>query len=320
MSDGQLEAKAVEAGYGDVDVLKKVDLDAVRGRITGLIGPNGSGKSTLLKACAKSIPTTSGSVVLGGADIAGLSTREIARRMALLPQSPTTPPYLTVRELVEQGRYAHVGPLGMLRRRDFEQVRRAIELVRLEDFIDRDVDTLSGGERQRAWLALALAQDTPLLALDEPTTYLDIGHQFEALELIRSLNREQDVTVIMVLHDLNQAARFCDHLVMLDAGQVVASGGPWEALTVELLRRHFGIETSIMPDPETDHPVILPRSSTARTSPSTDGTAADGTVTDGATTDGMAAGDTERSARDGDDDGGDDGVGDEKSAADGSPV
>lgn len=260
----ELRADGVVAGYGDIEILHDVHLVAGAGKITGLIGPNGSGKSTMLRTCSRSLSATDGSIVLCGKDVAELSTREIAKRMAVLPQSPTTPPYLTVRELVEQGRYAHVGPLGMLRRKDFQRVDEAIGMVGLDEFVERDVDTLSGGERQRAWLALALAQDTPVLALDEPTTYLDIGHQFEALELVQRLNRDHGVTVVVVLHDLNHAAQFCDHLVVLDEGRVVASGPPADALTEQLLADHFGVRASISNDPETGHIIILPRGSAAR--------------------------------------------------------
>ncbi|MEM9654185.1 MAG: ABC transporter ATP-binding protein [Actinomycetota bacterium] len=259
-----LRAADIDAGYGTVQILHDVGLAAMRGRVTALVGPNGSGKSTLLKVCANLLDHTGGSVTIRGDDISDLSTRQVATRLALLPQGPTTPPYLTVRDLVEQGRFAHVGPLGMLRRKDHAAVTRAIELVGLLHMVNRDVDTLSGGERQRAWLALALAQETPVLALDEPTTFLDIGHQWEVLELVRTLNTERDLTVVMVLHDLNHAASFSDHLVVLDKGKVVADGPPWDTLTTDLLRDVFGIEASIIPDPKTDRPLIVPHAATAR--------------------------------------------------------
>ena len=169
-----------------------------------------------------------------------------------------------MRDLVEQGRYPWVGSLRMLRRQDTEAIDRAIALVGLGALADRDVDTLSGGERQRAWLALALAQETATLALDEPTTFLDIGHQFEVLELVRRLNAERGVTVLMVLHDLNQAATFADRLVVLDRGQVVASGEPWAVLDTDLLREVFGVRAAVVRDPVTDRPVIIPHASAAR--------------------------------------------------------
>lgn len=182
----------------------------------------------------------------------------MARRLAVLPQAPETPPHLTVRDLVEQGRFPHVGLLQMLRRQDHEAIDRAIEVVGLESMLHRDVDTLSGGERQRAWIAFALAQDTPFLALDEPTTFLDLGHQFEVLELVRWLNRERGLTVAMVLHDLNHAAAFSDRLVVISDGQIVRSGRPADVLDEDLLRDVFGVEARIETDPAHGHPVIMP--------------------------------------------------------------
>lgn len=168
------------------------------------------------------------------------------------------------RDLVEQGRYAQVGPFRMLRRQDHVAISRAIELVGLQSFADRDVDTLSGGERQRAWLALALAQEMPILALDEPTTFLDIGHQLEVLELVRELNQTQGLTVLMVLHDLNHAASFADHLVVLNQGTIIASGAPWTILQPPLLREVFGVTASVIHDPTTEKPLIIAHSSAAR--------------------------------------------------------
>lgn len=253
-----LRATGVHAGYETRKVLHDVDVVALEGKVTALIGPNGSGKSTMLKVCSGLLDHDQGSVLVCGDEIAKLKTREVATRLALLPQGPVAPPYLTVRDLVEQGRFARVGPLGMLRRQDHEAVREAISLVNLEDFVNRDVDALSGGERQRAWLALALAQETPLLALDEPTTFLDIGHQWEVLELVRQLNEQRSLTVVMVLHDLNHAASFSDHMIVLENGRVVADGDPWSVLTVDLLRDVFGIEATIMPDPHSERPMIVP--------------------------------------------------------------
>ncbi|MEM9204485.1 MAG: ABC transporter ATP-binding protein, partial [Actinomycetota bacterium] len=236
-----LHATSIDAGYEKRQVLHDVDCTAMEGKITALVGPNGSGKSTLLKVASGLLGHQAGSVLVCGNDITTMKTREVATRLALLPQGPSTPPFMTVRDLVEQGRFARVGPMGMLKRQDHDAVRDAIHLVNLTDFVNRDVDALSGGERQRAWLALALAQETPLLALDEPTTFLDIGHQWEVLELVRQLNAERSTTVLMVLHDLNHAASFSDHMVVLESGRVVASGDPWTVLTVDLLREVFGV-------------------------------------------------------------------------------
>ncbi|MCG8349836.1 MAG: ABC transporter ATP-binding protein [Chloroflexales bacterium] len=262
---GAIQAQAIRAGYGQHIILEQIDLQVLHGGITALVGPNGSGKSTLLKVCTKLLAPEGGSVLLNGENISRLSTREMAKRLAILPQGPVAPANLTVRDLVEQGRYAQVGPFRMLRRQDHEAITRAIDLVRLNDFADRDVDTLSGGERQRAWLALALAQDTAILALDEPTTFLDIGHQLEVLELVQELNREQGMTVLMVLHDLNHAASFADQMVVLNRGQIVGTGQPWETLQPQLLQEVFGVDASIISDPHTDKPLIVAHRSALRT-------------------------------------------------------
>lgn len=257
-------AHAIRAGYGKRTILEQIDIQVLQGGITALVGPNGSGKSTLLKVCTKLLAPEGGTVILDGEDIARLSTREMAKRLAILPQGPVAPANLTVRDLVEQGRYAQVGPFRMLRRQDHEAITRAIDLVHLNDFAARDVDTLSGGERQRAWLALALAQETAILALDEPTTFLDIGHQLEVLELVRELNREQGLTVLMVLHDLNHAASFADHLAVLNGGQIVGAGEPWSILQPELLKSVFGVDASIIREPQTNKPLIVAHRSALR--------------------------------------------------------
>jgi len=259
-----LHAQAIQAGYGKRTILGGVDLQIRQGAITALVGPNGSGKSTLLKVCTKLLAPNGGSVLLDGENIARLSTREMAKRLAILPQGPVAPANLTVRDLVEQGRYAQVGPFRMLRRQDHAAITRAIELVHLENFADRDVDTLSGGERQRAWLALALAQETAVLALDEPTTFLDIGHQLEVLELVHELNQTQGLTVLMVLHDLNHAAAFSDQMVVLNGGAIVATGEPWSILQPDLLHGVFGVRASIIQEPQSGKPLIVAHSSAAR--------------------------------------------------------
>lgn len=256
-ANAAISVEAISAGYGRRSILESVNLQIRTGAITALVGPNGSGKSTLLKVCTRLLAPQAGAVILDGHNIAQLSTREMAKRLAILPQGPVAPANLTVRDLVEQGRYAQVGPFGMLRRQDHAAISRAIHLVGLDDFADRDVDTLSGGERQRAWLALALAQETSILALDEPTTFLDMGHQLEVLELIQTLNREQGLTVLLVLHDLNHAASFANDLVVLQRGQIVAAGEPWSILEPGLLRQVFGIEASVISDPYNGHPLIV---------------------------------------------------------------
>ncbi len=253
-----VEARGVSIGYERRVVIEQVDLAIRAGGVTCLVGPNGSGKSTLLKGCARLLALRAGTVLLQGEELGSLSSMEIGRRLAVLPQSPSTPSSLTVQELVEQGRYPHAGALRMLRRQDHEAVHRALSRTGLLRFSDRDVEHLSGGERQRAWIALALAQETPMLFLDEPTTYLDIGYQLEVLHLVRRLNEEQGITVVMVLHDLNHAAAYADRVVCLSQGAVVADGDPETVITPQLLRDVFRVEATVVKDPRSDRPVFLP--------------------------------------------------------------
>jgi len=253
-----LTADAVSVGYNGQTILERLSLNITRGGVTALVGPNGSGKSTLLKAMARLVPLQAGAVYLDGKAITREPTRVVARELAILPQGPVAPAGLTVAELVEQGRYPHAGALRMLRRQDHAAIREALELTDTLRFADRPLERLSGGERQRAWIALALAQATPILLLDEPTTFLDIGHQLEVLELVRRLNRERGLTVVLVLHDLNQAARYSDRMVALHQGQIVADGPPMAVLTASLLEQIFGVQASIVTDPVTGTPVCLP--------------------------------------------------------------
>jgi iron complex transport system ATP-binding protein len=226
--------------------------------ITALVGPNGSGKSTLLKTLARLLKPSAGAVYLDGKIITKMPTAEVAREIAILPQGPVAPAGLTVSELVEQGRYPHAGPLRMLRQQDYSHIAEALELTDMQQFANRALDSLSGGERQRAWVALALAQATPVLLLDEPTTFLDIGHQLEVLELVKKLNIEKERTIILVLHDLNQAARYAHRMIALNEGKIVADGTPNEVLTPGLLAEVFGVRAHIIQDPERGTPVCLP--------------------------------------------------------------
>lgn len=257
-SDSALKSAELSAGYGSRHVLEQLSLSLERGSITALVGPNGSGKSTMLKALARMLHPQHGAVYLNGHDLARLPTREVARRLAILPQAPTAPEELTVAELVEQGRYPHVGPLRLFSDADRAAIARALAATRMTAFRARPLDSLSGGERQRAWIALALAQETPILLLDEPTTYLDVGHQFEVLDLIRRLNVEQGMTIVQVLHDLNQAARFSHRMVVFEAGRVVADGTPADVLTPKMLARVFNVRAHVVPHPADGSPVCLP--------------------------------------------------------------
>jgi iron complex transport system ATP-binding protein len=256
-----LAAEALRVGYNDRVVIDGLALEIVKGTITALVGPNGAGKSTLLKALARLLTPSGGAVYLDGKAISTLPTAAIARELAILPQGPSAPPGLTVRELVEQGRFPHVGALRMLRVQDHTAITAALELTGMTAFDNRPLDGLSGGERQRAWIALTLAQDTPILLLDEPTTFLDIGHQLEVLDLVARLNRERQMTIVLVLHDLNQAARYADRMVALNHGRIVADGPPQAVLTPALLESVFKVRVNIVTDPASGTPVCLPYAS-----------------------------------------------------------
>jgi len=259
VSDGSaLDGRALRVGYGERTVIEDLSIEITHGQITALVGPNGSGKSTLLKTLARLLKPNKGAVYLDGKAITKLSTSAVAREISILPQGPTAPTGLTVAELVEQGRYPHAGPLRMLRHQDHDAINDAMRLTGMDDFAHRALETLSGGERQRAWIALALAQATPVLLLDEPTTFLDIRHQLEVLELVRRLNVEKGMTIILVLHDLNQAARYAQRMVALSDGSIVADGSPDKVMTPALLLQVFGVHAHVIRDPERGTPVCLP--------------------------------------------------------------
>jgi iron complex transport system ATP-binding protein len=259
-----MATQGICVGYEGPQVICGLDLEIASGSVVGLIGPNGSGKSTLLNTIARLLRPTAGAVLLDGRAITTLRSTEIARRLAILPQSPIAPGTLTVAELVEQGRYPYAGPLRMLRRQDHEAIAGALTLTGMTAFAHRPIDGLSGGERQRAWIALALAQDTDYLLLDEPTTFLDIGHQLEVLELVDRLHRERSLTVVMVLHDINQAAQFCERVIVMQSGTVVRDGAPRHVLTEDLLADVFGVRARIIEDDESGRPLCLPLSTSRR--------------------------------------------------------
>ncbi len=260
-SDAAISASELVTKYDNNTVLNGVNFTAPKGKITTLLGPNGSGKSTLLKSCTRLTPYQAGLVKLLDQDIASIGAKALAKQLAVLPQSAQAPAHLDVETLVAQGRYANLGPFGMLKQADRDAIELALQQVGLVHLRKRDVSTLSGGERQRAWIALCLAQQAQILALDEPTTYLDIGHQLEILELVQRLNQEKQLTVIMVLHDLNHAAQFSDHLVVLEKGKIIAQGDVWQVLTPDLLANTFATKADVMPHPITGKPLILPYAS-----------------------------------------------------------
>ena len=250
-------------GYGDRVVVDGVTLEVPTGRTTAVVGPNGCGKSTLLRGLGRLLRARGGSVVLDGDEIGSLRTKEVARRLGLLPQSPVVPEGVTVLELVERGRHPHLGLLRTWSRRDEAAVTSALERCDLVHLADVPVDSLSGGQRQRAWMAMVLAQQTPVLLLDEPTSFLDVAHQLDVHDLVRGLCDDVGVTVVMVLHDLAMAARYADHLVAMRDGRVVAEGSPAEVVTPAVVEAVFGVAATVLTDPETGAPVVIPRRRTS---------------------------------------------------------
>lgn len=267
---GGLSAHEVTISYGGAPVVRDVSLDIPTGGLTVIVGPNGSGKSTLLKAFARSLKPELGQVTLHGRDLHAYRGKEAARHIALLPQSPIAPDGITVRGLVRRGRFPHHTLLRQWSPSDDAAISFALERTSLTDLGDTQAGELSGGQRQRAWIAMVLAQETDLLLLDEPTTFLDIAHQYEVLELCAELHRDGR-TIVAVLHDLNQAARFATHLVVMHGGRVFAEGPPTEVLSASLVEEVFGLPCDIVPDPRTRTPMVVPHARTdARTAAPTD--------------------------------------------------
>ncbi|MFC4497062.1 ABC transporter ATP-binding protein [Streptomyces ovatisporus] len=235
-----------------------LDIAVPDNSFTVVVGPNACGKSTLLRALSRMLKPAAGSVLLDGADIGGMPAKKLARTLGLLPQSSVAPDGITVADLVARGRYPHQGLLRQWSREDERVVQESMAATAVEDLADRFVDELSGGQRQRVWLAMALAQQTQLLLLDEPTTYLDIAHQIEVLDLCAGLHEEQGRTLVAVLHDLNHAARYATHLIAMRGGQVVAQGAPGDIVTAQLVEEVFGMPCRVIEDPETGTPLVVP--------------------------------------------------------------
>ncbi|MGX2961911.1 ABC transporter ATP-binding protein [Peribacillus sp. JNUCC 23] len=244
-------------GYGERLIVKDLNIEIPDKKITTIIGSNGCGKSTLLKAITRIIPHQSGAVVLDGENISKESTKILAKKMAILPQTPESASGLAVGELVSYGRFPYQKGFGRLTKKDYEVIDWALEVTGTKEFKYRSVDALSGGQRQRVWIAMALAQETEMIFLDEPTTYLDMAHQLEVLELLQTLNKEQKRTIVMVLHDLNQAARFADYIIALKDGEIVKAGSCEEIITQDVLRKVFQIDAEIGRDPRTNKPMCL---------------------------------------------------------------
>ncbi|MFI6598050.1 ABC transporter ATP-binding protein [Nonomuraea sp. NPDC050536] len=254
----RLHAKSVKLGYGERVIVDGLDLGIEAGTVTTIIGPNGCGKSTLLRALGRLLKPQGGEVLLDGRLITAIPTKEVARTLTVLPQAPTAPEGLTVADLVARGRHPHQTWYRQWSSDDEAAVGQALELTGLADLAERPLDELSGGQRQRAWISMALAQGTDLLLLDEPTTFLDLAHQVEVLELVRHLHRAAGRTIVMVLHDLNLAARYTDRLVAMRDGKVIAAGPPHEVLTEDLLREVFELDAKVIEDPVAGTPLVVP--------------------------------------------------------------
>lgn len=252
-----IATKHLAIAYEDKLVIDQLDLEIPRGKITTIVGPNGCGKSTVLKAIGRILTPKGGSIYLNGNDIQKLSTKEVAQKMAILPQSPQAPAGLTVGELVAYGRFPHQRGFGKLMLEDKTIIQWALEVTKLAKFETTAVDNLSGGQRQRVWIAMALAQQTELILLDEPTTYLDLTYQLEVLQLLYRLNRNQNCTIVMVLHDLNLAARFADYMIAIRSGHIICHGSPKEVMTSNVLKETFSIDAQIVNDSRTGRPSCI---------------------------------------------------------------
>ena len=252
-----LEAVDLSVGYDQKVIIPSMKVAIPKNKITTIIGPNGCGKSTLLNSLARVIPHQSGTIFINGKNMADLPTIEISRQMALLPQGPQAPAGLKVSDLVSYGRFPYQKGLGRLTAEDYAIIQKAMEETGITELKDRSIDQLSGGQRQRVWIAMCLAQDTPIILLDEPTTYLDISHQLEILELLEKLNREEHKTIALVIHDLNLAARFSDWLIVMRKGRVLQEGTAQTIMTSAVLKEAFSLDAFIEKDPWTGRPTMV---------------------------------------------------------------
>ncbi|MYT74501.1 MULTISPECIES: ABC transporter ATP-binding protein [unclassified Streptomyces] len=253
-----LQARGLELGYGERRIVSGLDVDVPPGAITVVVGPNACGKSTLLRSMARLLTPADGAVLLDGREVHKMATKDVAAVLGVLPQTPVAPESITVADLVGRGRYPHQGWFRRWTAADDAAVATALHATDVLDLADRPIDELSGGQRQRVWIAMALAQETDVLLLDEPTTYLDISHQLDVLDLLTDLNRERGVTLVVVLHDLNLACRYADHLIAMKDGRVVAEGAPSAIVTESLVDEVFGLRSTVVPDPVSGTPLIVP--------------------------------------------------------------
>ncbi|MFW3462802.1 ABC transporter ATP-binding protein [Streptomyces microflavus] len=258
VAEHTLEARDVRLGYGDREIVPGLSVTVPPGRITVIVGPNACGKSTLLRAMARLLAPSAGAVLLNGRSIQEMPTKEVAAVLGILPQSPTAPEGITVSDLVGRGRYPHQGFFRRWSAEDDEAVAQALLSTDVLELADWPVDELSGGQRQGVWIAMALAQRTDILLLDEPTTFLDASHQLDVLDLLTDLNRERGVTMVAVLHDLNLACRYADHMIAMKDGRILAEGRPADIVTEELVGEVFGMRCSVIEDPASATPMVVP--------------------------------------------------------------
>jgi iron complex transport system ATP-binding protein len=257
----RLRADHLSLGYDDTAVVTDLSVELLDGGITAIVGPNACGKSTLLRGLARLLKPSAGQVILDGRDIGGMHTKEVARRLGLLPQTSIAPDGISVADLVSRGRFPHQKVFRQWSSGDAAAVAEAMRSVGVTALAGRLVDELSGGQRQRVWVAVVLAQQTPLILLDEPTTFLDIAHQVELLDLFAMLNREQNRTIVAVLHDLGHACRYADQIIVMKSGRIVAQGDPRTTITESLIAEVYGLECQIIEDPQTGAPLVIPRAS-----------------------------------------------------------
>lgn len=253
----QIEVNDLCVAYDDRIIIEELNLSIPKGKITMIIGANGCGKSTFLKTVARILPAKKGDVKINGMNIKKHATKDLAKQMAVLPQSPKVPGGLFVKELVSYGRFPYQTPMGGLKEEDIKMVEWALKATQMEAFADRPMEALSGGQRQRAWISMALAQGTDILLLDEPTTYLDMSHQIEILKLLKKLNEENGTTIVIVLHELNNATKFADHLIGFKEGNVVFSGKPIDVVTNENLKKLYGIDATLQLDETGSYPICV---------------------------------------------------------------
>ena len=259
MNDSILTADHIDAGYNHKTIVSNVSVTIPQNKISVILGANGCGKSTLLKTFARLLPAQGGHILLDGKQISEIPSRQLAKTLGLLPQSPVVPEGILVMDLVSRGRFPYRQFLKSMTKEDFAAVEEAMEIMGITELADRAVDELSGGQRQRVWIALALAQQTDILLLDEPTTFLDIAYQIEILDMLTDLNRKYKTTIAMVLHDINLSARYADYLFAMKKGKLVAEGTPDEIITPELMQEVYGLACDVITDPVSKSPMILPK-------------------------------------------------------------